>query len=229
MKQFLKNFARFFYDQTYQESFKWVQWVTEKASVIHHHIWTAERIPAGIMTIMIDYRYGFWLGLLFFLFSALTDWFDGKVKRYRQREGIKGPIDKIITSERFGPVWDGTADKFFIIPIIMYKGWVYCYWLLIVVMVFIEGLGNPYIAYLDSKRKIKKGRNVYEHLVVGKVKFALQVILAAYLWFIPIFPFSFHEVVINFLLSIIVVLAFLSVFCKAKPGTCEKLWHTGNN
>lgn len=229
MRQLLKNFFRFFYDPAYQEEIYWVRWIISRVSFIHQHVWTILRLPGGLFTIWVDFRYGHWQSLAALSLFALTDWFDGKVKRYRERKGISGWIDEIILNKRFGSILDGTVDKLFIIPIIFYWGWGYCFSLLLCAMAMIEVLGNPYLAYLEKKGRIKRGRNIYEHLGVGKFKFCLQVSMAFILWLARIYPFESQEVVINFLLSIIIVLAFLSVFCKAKPDTCEKLWQSSGN
>ncbi len=251
MKRLLKNFFRFFYDQKYQAGIRWVRWTTKMASPIHQHIWTLERFPAGIMTVLIYHYINHWIALAFFIFSALTDWFDGKVARYRMNSKhiIIGRIDKyiqrlkekenknlierIIASDNFGDVLDGTADKFFVSPIIGYFGFIvssyHYYWILIVAMIIIDITGNPTIKILEKKGMIEGEEKIYKHSVAGKIKYALQIVLVLLLWNEEVSLFMYQEVVIYFVLSIATALAFLSVFCKIKPSTCQKLWQSSGN
>lgn len=251
MKQLLKNFARFFYDQKYQATISWVKYTTKLASSIHHHIWTSVRFPAGFITILIYHYIDPWIALAFFFFSALTDWFDGKVARNRQdpehpmtnsidnyvqklkHKEKNNLLERIVSSENFGDVLDGTADKFFICPLVWYFGYnaraEYDYWPLILLMIVIDAAGNPIIKVLEKKGQIKSNGKMYKHSIAGKIKYTLQVVLVLLLWSEEVFPYKYQEVTIYFVLSIATTLALLSVFCKAKPSTCEKLWQSNNN
>lgn len=251
MRQFIENFFRFFYDQDYQASIRWVKWATELVSPIHQHIWTSERFPAGVITVLIYHHIDPWLALVFFIFSALTDWFDGKVARYRQNpkhimigwidkyiqrlgeKKNKNLIERTIASENFGDIFDGAADKFFIIPIVcnfvFHLGISSYYWPLAILMSVIDIFGTPMIKVLDKMGKIKSGGKIYKHSPVGKIKYALQVVLVLLLLNTEMHPFKYQEIAINFTLSIATVLSFFSVFCKISPVICQKIWQSNGN
>jgi len=223
---------RFVTSPEFQEEQFWVSWLVGKLSVIHHHVWTGIRFPGALVTILAT-DWNFWLGIGVLIFFALTDWIDGKVARFN---GLQ--------SGRFGAILDGLADKFFALPIIWWWGRQYAPDIVFFLLFIIEGGGNIFL-YLFSKKNLVGKLNsvigflfpgkhlpepviksdVYEHLMVGKVKFAFQICLIAVLWImryvLPAWPW--WALCLNTMLAVITLLAFFSVACKINPAFIHHL------
>lgn len=204
-------------DQGFQERQVWVQFIIKNVSWIHHHIWTGVRIFGGFHVIyLFESGVSNYFTLLIFVLYAITDWFDGKV--YRWRKGIFGQPPNVVAMEnnKFGPIFDGITDKFFVLPVIWYLGDSFSSLWVFVFLFFVEGAGNIIIFLLDKLKLIKRGRNIYEHLVIGKIKFGLQVALVTFLW-VAVFispDWYWWKLWINLFLGVILLLAVFSIACK---------------
>ena len=204
-------------DQGFQERQGWVQYVIRNVSWIHHHIWTGVRIFGGFHVIyLFEIGVNKYMVLAVFILYAATDWFDGKV--YRWRRGIFGHSSNFVAMEdnKFGPIFDGITDKFFVLPVIWYLGSSFSHFWVFASLCTIEGIGNILIFILDKMRLIKSGRNIYEHLIIGKIKFGLQVALVIFLW-AAIFSSSdwyWWKLWVNLFLGVIMLLAVFSIACK---------------
>lgn len=202
---YIKNFIL---SPSFQEKQPWVMWLTGKLSVIPAHYWTASRFFGGAATI---YLYSVGrpiLSIIAFILFALTDWVDGKVARHRNEHGGKGAV------------LDGFADKVFVLPIIWKWGAQYVHPAFIGLLIVIEGSGYVIIPALYKLGLIKREKKeMYEHIMAGKYKFACQVVLVFLLWVASSFGGGGYisTGVIYALLGLIIGLAVLSIAGKINP------------
>jgi phosphatidylserine synthase len=192
--------VKFVSDPSFQEEQRWVRWLIGKLSCIGPNTWTGLRIPFFLAALAYFYLGMYMAGMISATIGFLTDWIDGKVARFL---GIAG--------ETFGAIFDGSADKL-ILFLITYLGWNFTHPLVIIILWVVEVFGVPVISVFFRK----KDDNIFEHLMVGKFKFALQIILFYILWTANyVFPdWIWWPLWINILLSVIILLAFFSVICK---------------
>jgi len=201
---FFINALRFTTDQSYQEQQKWVIWISKKASVIHQDTWTKIRF-FGWITIFLD-MVSCWLSLSALIFFPLTDWLDGKVARLKKEQ-----------NGREGALLDGWADKVFAVILLWYWGRIFISDAKFILLSLVEGGGNFLIWFFFCTGILKKDKEkLYEHLLVGKIKFSLQIVLLFILWFAKnIFPEAyFWPETIDYAVSLITILAILSVAFK---------------
>jgi len=196
---YMKNFVL---DPSFQERQPWVIWLTGKFSVIPAHYWTASRFLGGAATIGLTDKPV--LSLIVFLLFALTDWVDGKVARFRNEQGNAGAL------------LDGIADKVFILPIIAYWGIQFSHMVFVALLFVIEIAGYLLVPIFSVKRE-KEG--IFEHIMAGKYKFALQVVLVSVLWIAQnLAGVSFLWIIaINAIWGGVIILAILSVAGKINP------------
>jgi len=228
VRELLQKIWFFMTRPEFKEQIPWFKKIIKKLAYLHENVYSAIRIPGGAITIYASMHLGAAAEILSLAFFSLTDLVDGPVKRYREREKIRRKILKEPIRSRFGAVLDGIADKLFIIPVISYWGYgfIYGYYYFIGTLIFVEFFLNPLLPVLQEKGKINGKRNIYEHIGVGKLKFNVQVLLGVILWIARQVSWDLWPVLVTFLMSLIVILAFLSPFCKAWPVACEKLLKT---
>jgi len=212
---FVACFYRFISDPAFQDEQRWVKRLIPKLAVLHHNIWTSLRFIGGYLTIKADELFPGHpiIPLLVFIFFAITDWVDGKVARFRN-----------VANGKWGAILDGTADKFFVIPVLWHYGSHLIFTFSLVVMSIIEYGGNVLLYFLNKSGKVRKvNGQIYEHLMIGKIKFFAQVVLAILLWAIKCFAFSWMwlPVYLNIVFGIITVLAAFSVLCKINSGNIK--------
>lgn len=202
--EFFHNIGRFITDQGYQERQIWVIWITRKASKIHQDKWTKIRF-FGWTTIFFD-MLSPWFSLLAIIFFALTDWLDGKVARFKGEDGGKKK-----------DLLDGWADKVFAVILLWYWGRIFIGDVKFAMLSLIEGCGNFLVWFFFWAGILKKNeKDIYKHLLVGKIKFSLQIILLFILWFAKNFypEWNHWPEIIDDSTSLIIVLAVLSVAFK---------------
>jgi CDP-diacylglycerol--serine O-phosphatidyltransferase len=233
----LMNYVmKFATDPSFQEEQGWVDWMMSKLYFIHHHLWTATRFFGWYLAVWAYLEYGAIAGAVVYGLVSLTDWVDGKVKRYRDRHNIEGKIGKNIVNllekvginyndEKFGNVFDGGADKIHIISPILYmiaggiSGSI-CQPLFFT-MAFIDAGGQVFL-WIKSRSLRKKGdeRDLFEHLKVGKFKYAFQVLFVL-LFFLSLdnseIGWKWWPFWINLLVGTATLLTFFSVACKFNP------------
>jgi CDP-diacylglycerol---serine O-phosphatidyltransferase len=226
MRAVIDYLFNFVTDQNFQARQPWVDWITRLCAPIHHHVWTSSRFIGGVLTIIIE-TYDPYLALAVFVAFALTDWIDGKVARYRDAHNGK-----------FGAWLDGAADKFFVLPVIGWWGKEFIPIYLIYLLIFIE-FGGYVIIYIINGKKVTSTINsaiglilpgkklpdpivktdIYEHNLIGKIKFTLQAIMVIFIWtaraIIP--EWDWWPLWMNLIVLIIMLLAFFSVACKVNP------------
>lgn len=192
--------VKFVSDPSFQEEQRWVRWLVEKLSFVGPNTWTGLRIPFFLAALTYFYLGMYVAGLISATIGFVTDWIDGKVARFL---GMAG--------ESFGALFDGSADKL-ILFLVTYLGWNIMHPLAVIILWAVEVFGVPVISVFFRK----KDDNIFEHLKVGKFKFALQIILFYILWtanyVIP--DWIWWTLWVNILLSVIIILAFFSVICK---------------
>jgi CDP-diacylglycerol--serine O-phosphatidyltransferase len=211
---FLIYVLKFVTDPDFQWSLLWVRKVSGGVSAIFSpNALTTSRFFGGVVSVLIGY-YNPWLGILSFLLFGLTDWFDGKVVRYREELNIGWEHNK-----RFGAILDGMADKVYIVPAMWDWGKDFLSHTLIAIYVCIAFTGYVIIAFINWRRGGDKTGNIYEHLWIGKMKFALQIILVCALWVATNFApqWIWWPFWTNLMLGIITGLEFFSVARKINP------------
>lgn len=196
--------ANFILSPSFQDRQDWVKWLIKKLSIVRPNYWTASRFVGGVLTIVISI-YLWQLSIIVFLFFTFTDFLDGKIARYLG-----------IANGDTGAILDGLADKAFVIPVIWYWGRAFSSFFLLAFMTIVEIFGNLLILILQRLFK-KEKRGIYEHLNVGKHKFALQVALACLLWLAHFSPnWILWPAIVNIILFMITIFAILSVWLKIK-------------
>jgi phosphatidylglycerophosphate synthase len=192
---------------------KWVQWLISKVYFVGPDIFTDYRFVGGYIAVEIAH-YNMWLGIIVFLLGALTDWFDGKIVRYME-EFVPGWVH----NKKIGAIRDGVADKFYIVFPLWDWGKSFFYHPLMYVYIFLAVTGYITIGYINWRRGDGEGRNVYEHLWIGKMKFALQIVLVCAVWagknFSP--QWIWWPFWVNLTLGITTGLEFFSIARKIKP------------
>jgi CDP-diacylglycerol---serine O-phosphatidyltransferase len=217
----------FVISQEFQEKQPWVRLITRKCSFVSHHVWTSSRFFGGGLTIVAEW-YSIYLSIFVFLLFAWTDWIDGKVARFRHAQNGK-----------LGAVLDGAADKFFVIPIIGWWGGEFIISYLIYLMAMIE-FGGYFVIYVINGKKVTAAINsvisffwpgrklpdpmvktdIYEHNLIGKIKFTLQVVMIVFIWVAKVlFPdWAWWPLWMNLTASIVSLMAFFSIACKVNPA-----------
>ena len=196
--------AKFITSPSFQEQQPWVQWIVKKAAYVHQDIWTKTRF-FGWITLILD-ELSCWLGLLSIAGFAITDWLDGKVARF------KGEHDG-----KHGALLDGWADKVFAVLILIFWGGPFAGYFRFFLLGMIEGGGNGLLWFFFKYGIIKKeSEKLYEHLLVGKIKFTLEVLLILVLWYARHFTpgWELWPDIIGHSTNLIIVLAILSVSFK---------------
>jgi len=201
-KRIFWNILLFISNPDYQDKQSWVQRLIKTISpspLAHQHVLTGSRIPGGVLTIL-SYELNPYFGVLVFLMFALTDWADGKVARYKGEN-----------NGGFGAAFDAFSDKCFAIPILWYFGTKFSPNLFFISIILIEFFGYLIVFYC------KKGQeDIFEHLLVGKYKFGLQIAAILMLFLANQYSpeWMWWPLFFNILFSTINVLAFFSVACK---------------
>ncbi|TAK95107.1 CDP-alcohol phosphatidyltransferase family protein [Patescibacteria group bacterium] len=206
--------GKFVTDPRFQEEQRWVRWITSKLAVVHHDVWTAVRIPGGLVVIALDYvlHPGSWTSFMVFLLFAFTDWADGKVARFRQQK-----------SSGFGDLFDGLADKLFILPVLFWWGRDIIPIMAWVTLIAVE-LGGQLLLLLYANLFVNgQRRSIYQHTIVGKIKMGLQVVMACALWIGHYLGLdgTEWEPWAEILMNIVIALALLSVLSKANRKILE--------
>ena len=197
--------VNFVSDPSFQDRQNWVRKLIGFLSFLSHNVWTSFRVFGFIVVPITNYNPI--LGLVSFLAFSVTDWIDGKVARMRNNGG-----------ENFGAIYDAIVDKIFIIPIIWWWGREFALDLIFALLAAIEFFGNFLLYLFRNKVNSKNGKDIFEHLYIGKVKFSLQVILVVMLWIAQFMApnWFWWPLWINITLGMIIVLAGFSVACKFK-------------
>lgn len=224
---------RFSTDPTFQAKQKWVDWVIGKLSVVHHHIWTAIRLFGWAIAIWVGVNYNSELGTLIYVIVSLTDWVDGKVKRYRDEHNIEGRVSKAAINflerigikydeKKFGDAFDGGMDKIHIIcpvlALIVLKAGPPIFQPLFFAMM-LNDVGGQFLLWRKNIQLVKQDqkKNIFEHLKVGKFKYVFQVLFVSLL-FLSMDKnnavWSWWSFWINLIIGTSAVLSFFSISCK---------------
>lgn len=192
---------KFFINPSFREKQTWMRWLAGKLSILGPNTWTALRAPL-ILDAFLCFYFGMpWTGLILATLAFLTDAADGMVARHL---GIAGG--------KFGSAFDGAIDKM-IHCLLLYLGWKFGipFFVAMAIMISIEVFNLA--TTLVSK---KRDGDIFEHLMVGKYKFVLQIGLFYILWvanfIFPDWPWWLLWIII--LISVINILAFFSAICK---------------
>jgi phosphatidylserine synthase len=196
----------FLTNPSFQKSKRWVRQVGEYARIIHEHVWTSTRFFGGFIVAWIEPVYGPIIALLVFMAFAITDWLDGLVA------WVKGKGETF-----WGSFLDGFADKVFVIPVLYAWGRQFSSDWLFWILVAIEFGGYILVKAMSALGIIEKDKeDLYKHLLVGKIKFGLQVALVFIIWIARTVNPDWYWwiLIINLILANIILLAGFSVACK---------------
>lgn len=195
-----RYWVSFFVNPAFREKQPSVRWIAKKLSVLEANTWTGLRVPFFLAALAYLWIGMPTTGLLVATLGFITDGIDGLVARSMGMEGGK-----------FGSLFDGSVDKL-ILLLIAYLGWNLTHPSVLIILGIVEFFGVPIIGIFFRR----EDKNIFEHLMVGKYKFVLQIALFYVLWMAKyLFPnWEWWTLWANVILSVIIILAIFSVICK---------------